>query len=208
VDELEIRLGTERFNDRVKAGITSTELGQAHADLAALTKRWERLVVRSAAAGTFATTNPQDLPGRYVKEGQLIGYVLPIESRIIRATIGQEDIDLIRNRLRAISVKLVERMDETLPARIVREVPSGREDLPSKALGGGGGGALPIDPRDPKGTKTLQRVFQVDIELEADAPAATAFGSRAYVRFDHLWEPLGQQIWRRARQLVLSRLQA
>ena len=106
------------------------------------------------------------------------------------------------------SVKLAERLDETLPARIIREVPAGREDLPSKALGGTGGGALPVDPRDPQGTKTLQRVFQVDIELPPDVASAAAFGSRAYVRFDHHWEPIGQQIWRRARQLVLSRLQA
>jgi putative peptide zinc metalloprotease protein len=80
--------------------------------------------------------------------------------------------------------------------------------LPSKALGGPGGGALPVDPRDQQGTKTLQRVFQVDIELPSDAASAAVFGSRAYVRFDHQWEPIGQQIWRRARQLVLSRLQA
>ena len=125
----------------------------------------------------------------------------------MRATIRQDDIDLVRHRLRSAAVKLAERLDETLPARIIREVPAGRDDLPSKALGGTGGGALAVDPRDPQGTKTLQRVFQVDIELPANAAAAAAFGSRAYVRFDHDWEPAGQQIWRRMRQLLLSRLQ-
>ena len=95
-----------------------------------------------------------------------------------------------------------------MPARIVREVPAGRDDLPSKALGGPGGGALPVDPRDPQGMKTLQRVFQVDIELPTSAGFAVTFGSRAYVRFDHYWEPVGKQIWRRARQLLLSQLRA
>jgi putative peptide zinc metalloprotease protein len=37
--------------------------------------------------------------------------------------------------------------------------------------------------------------------------AAAAFGGRAYVRFNHEWEPVGQQIWRRMRQLLLARLQ-
>ena len=68
--------------------------------------------------------------------------MLPPGSRIVRATIQQDDIDLVRNRLRSTSVKLAERLDETLPARIIREVPAGRDDLPSKALGGPGGGAL------------------------------------------------------------------
>jgi putative peptide zinc metalloprotease protein len=150
---------------------------------------------------------PQDLPGRFLREGQQIGYVLPPGSRIVRATIRQDDIDLVRHRLRSTVVKLAERLDATLPAEIIREVPAGRDDLPSKALGGTGGGALAVDPGDPHGTKTLQRVFQVDIVLPQNAATAAAFGSRAYVRFNHAWEPAGQQIWRRVRQLLLSQLQ-
>jgi putative peptide zinc metalloprotease protein len=208
VDELEARLAAERFTDRVKAQITTTELGQARAELETKTSRADRLIARSRNDGTFAVIKPQDLPGRFVREGQAVGYVLPSGSRIVRATILQDDIDLVRNRLRGTFVMLAERIDETLLARIVREVPAGREQLPSKTLGGPGGGALPVDPRDPHGMTTLQRVFQVDIELAPDAAPAVAFGSRAYVRFDHDWEPFGQQIWRRARQLLLSRLQA
>jgi putative peptide zinc metalloprotease protein len=48
----------------------------------------------------------------------------------------------------------------------------------------------------------------VYLELPVDIAATAAFGSRAYVRFDLEWEPLGKQIWRRARQLLLSRLQS
>src|SRR5262249_14083606 len=208
VAELETRLVSERFSDRVQAQITMTELQHARAEVATAAGRVERLIARSQGVGVFTVVNPQDLPGRYFKEGQLIAYVLPEGSRIVRATVGQDDIDLVRNRLRRVFVKLAERIDEKLPARIVREVPAGRDDLPSKALGGPGGGALPVDPRDQQGTKTLQRVFQVDIELPSEATSAAVFGSRAYIRFEHRWESIGQQIWRRARQLVLARLQA
>ena len=130
VAELETRLTSERFKDRVQAQITTTELGYARAELATAASRVERLVARSRGAGVFAVINPQDLPGRFVKEGQLIGYVLPNGSRIVRATIGQDNIDLVRNRLRRVLVKLAERIDESLPARIIREVPGGRDDLP------------------------------------------------------------------------------
>ena len=208
VDELETSLIAERFSDRVQAQIIMTELDHARAEPATATGRFERLIARSRGAGIFTVINPQDLPGRFYKEGQPIGYVLPEGSRIVRATVGQDDIDVVRNRLRRVFVKLAERLDEKLPARIIREVPAGRDDLPSKALGAPGGGALPVDPRDQQGTKTLQRVFQIDIELPEDATSAAVFGSRAYVRFEHSWEPIGQQIWRRARQLVLTRLQA
>jgi putative peptide zinc metalloprotease protein len=182
-------------------------LGQARAELATATGRAERLIARSQSDGAFAVMKPQDLPGRFLREGQQIGYVLPPGSRIVRATIPQDDIDLVRHRLRSTVVKLAERLDATLPAEIIRGVPAGRDDLPSKALGGTGGGALAVDPGDPQGTKTLQRTFQVDIALPESAAAAAAFGSRVYVRFNHDWEPVGQQIWRRVRQLLLSRLQ-
>jgi putative peptide zinc metalloprotease protein len=207
VAELEARLAAERFTDRVKAEITMTELGHARDELARTTGRAERLVARSRAEGIFAVVRPQDLPGRFVKEGQMIGYVLPPGSRTVRALIQQDDIDLVRSRLSKVLVLLAERLDDPLPARIIREVPAGREDLPSKALGGVGGGAIAVDPRDSQGTKALQRVFQIDLELPAESAAAAAFGSRAYVRFDYQWEPLGQQMWRRVRQLLLARLQ-
>jgi putative peptide zinc metalloprotease protein len=207
VAELEARLAAERFTDRVKAEITSTELAHAREELARMTGRAERLVARSRAEGIFAVVRPQDLPGRFIKEGQMIGYVLPLGSRTVRALIQQDDIDLVRSRLRKVLVLLAERLDDPLPARIIREVPAGREDLPSKALGGFGGGVIAVDPRDPQGTKALQRVFQIDLELSPESAAAAAFGSRAYVRFDYQWEPLGHQMWRRVRQLLLARLQ-
>ena len=208
VTELEARLAAERFNDRVKAEMTSTELAEVRAALATQTRRFGRLVARSQGEGTFAVMKPEDLPGRFVREGELLGYVLPPGSHIVRATVRQDDIDLVRNQLRSTRVKLAERLEGSVLARIVREVPAGREDLPSKALGGAGGGALAVDTRDPHGMKAFQRIFQLDIELPAETPAATAFGSRVYVRFDHEWEPVGQQIWRRTRQLLLSRLQS
>jgi putative peptide zinc metalloprotease protein len=168
--------------------------------------RAQRLTARSRTAGVFAVPTSQDLPGRFVREGQTIGYVLPPGSRTIRATIDQDDIDLVRKRLRSSTVKLAERVEDTLPARLVREVPAGSDELPSKALSSSGGGLFAVDPRDPHGTKTLRRVFQVDLELPDSVAPSGAFGSRAYVRFDHEWEPVGNQMWRRVRQTLLSRL--
>jgi putative peptide zinc metalloprotease protein len=207
VAELESKLASERFIDRVSADITRTELRHAREELATKQTRVERLVVHSSVQGLFAAAKPEDLPGRFFREGQEIGYVLPSGSDIVRVAIRQDDIDLVRSRVRSVTVKLSERLEQTLRARIVREVPGGAEDLPSKVLGTKGGGAFPIDPRDGEGTRTLRRVFQLEIALPADGAPAEAFGSRAYVRFDHHWEPIGLQMWRRVRQLLLSRLQ-
>ena len=204
VEELEASIGAERLTDRVKAEITAMDLAQTRAELATRTDRARRLIARSHGDGMFAVPKPEDLPGRFLREGQEIAYVIPPNVNIIRATIRQDDIDLVRNRVRSVRVRLAERLEEILPARLLRVVPAGRQDVPSHTSGDTGAGPAPIDPRDPQVNKPYNRVFQVDIELLANTMAA--FGSRAYVRFDLEWEPLGQQIWRRARQLFLSRL--
>jgi putative peptide zinc metalloprotease protein len=87
---------------------------------------------------------------------------------------------------------------------MLREVPSGLEELPTAALGSRGGGHVPVDPNDTKGLKTLERVFYVDLSLPADA-IPSAFGGRVFVRFDHAGEPLLSQWHRRVRQLFLSK---
>ena len=114
VAELEAKLAAERFNDRVRAEIddhrtrpSTSRVGDARHGAPT------RLIARSRGEGAFAVLKPQDLPGRFMREGQLIGYVLPAGSRIVRATIGQDDIDLVRTKLRGVTVKLAERLDET-----------------------------------------------------------------------------------------------
>src|SRR5258708_39520025 len=103
----------------------------------------------------------------------------------MRATIDEEDIGVVRKRIGRSRVKLTERLEETFPARLVREVPAGSDELPSKALSSSGGGSFAVDPRDSHGTKTLRRGFQVALELPDTVAASGAFGSRAYIRFYH-----------------------
>ena len=68
----------------------------------------------------------------------------------MRACLGltRPDIDLVRNQVRAIEVKLPGRFEQSYSASIVREVPTANEQLPSKALSVAGGGQATADPRD------------------------------------------------------------
>ena len=85
----------------------------------------------------------------------------------------------------------------------MREVPAGVEYLPSAALAVEGGGEIAVDPRDTKGPKTLERMFQIDVALD-DMIHATHFGQRVFVRFEHQMEPIAFRIYRSVRLLFLS----
>lgn len=201
------KLDAVRFTDRVEAIVTEAELKAVRTDLAAAERQAAQLTTYAGESGIFAMADPADMPGRYFKRGDVMGYVLPTTgAQLVRATVAQEDIDLVRNHVHATRIMLTDHLNQALDAVSVREVPAGDDKLPSPALGSLGGGVTVVDPKDDHGTTTLNRVFQFDLQLAAPVMQA-GFGGRAYVRFDHDWEPLGVQLWRRARQLLLSRVE-
>ena len=163
------------------------------------------MLFRSLSDGRFVGAQSDDLPGRFVKRGELIGYVLGNDLRTVRVVVAQDEIGMVTGRLKSIAVKLSDRVGETFAARIVRAIPQGNENLPSKALTIDGGGQFVLDPRDPQALRTLDKVFQLDIEL-ARAPTDMRIGTRAFVRFEYEPEPLLERMSRRLRQLFLSSL--
>ncbi|MBE0616169.1 MAG: hypothetical protein IH604_21070 [Burkholderiales bacterium] len=204
VAELEAKLDAERFSERVRAEITRQDLERERATYERMVERVDRLVARSAAWGRLIMERPEDMPGRYVRKGDLLGYVTNDSIKIVRAVVSQDNVDLVRTGLLRAEVRLAEELQTVYPAAVVREVPAAKDQAPSAALTTEGGGALASDPRDPKSGKTLDSSFQFDLELPPAASAA-AFGGRAYVRFVHASEPLAQQWYRRLRQVFLAR---
>ena len=205
VRQLEIRATAQVGEDRVEAAVTREMLEHERHALDDLRTRLGELVTSADAAGRFVLAKAEDLPGRYVKRGELLGYVLGPSLRTVRVVVNQDDVGLLREATGAIEVKIMDRPQETFGARLVREVPGARERLPSKALSTEGGGSHVVDTRDPDGLTTLVKVFQFDIELPPDLPGLR-FGTRVLVRFRHPPEPLALQAARRIRQLFLSRL--
>ncbi|MBI4241067.1 MAG: PqqD family peptide modification chaperone [Candidatus Rokubacteria bacterium] len=202
--ELEARYAEQHVKDRGKAEILKEEFVLVRENLARARERAGELTIRSRADGTFVAPLAADLPGRFVRQGELLGYVVEFGTITVRAVVPQVFIDLVRQQTREVEVRLAERLAETFPAVIKREVPGASERLPSPALGSQGGGQLATDPLDKQGVKAMQKVFQVDLELPSPLRVINV-GGRVHVRFDHGWAPLGLQWYRQVRQLFLSR---
>jgi putative peptide zinc metalloprotease protein len=193
--------------DRVKAAMAADELRYVEGELAEARQRVTELTVTAGRDGTFVVPVPEDLPGRFVKRGELVGYVMELGTVTVRAVVPQADIDLVREHTRTIHVRLAERLGDSVPAEIRRVVPAATDRLPAAALGAEGGGRHPVDPRDARSVKALARVFEVDVELRQRAHHVNV-GGRAFVRFDHGRAPLARQWYRDLRQLFLGRFDA
>ena len=160
--------------------------------------------VSARRAGEAVILRAADLPGRFVRKGDLIGYVAFGENRLVRVIVPQQAIERVRGELRAIEVRLSPAPELVLPARLVREVPGGNEVLPSRALALEGGGDIAIDPSDEKGLRALNRFFEFDVEVQGEMPPAP-LGARVYVRFAFAPLPLGWQLVNQVRQIFLAR---
>ena len=203
VAEAEARYRAEQFGEPAKAALTLRQLTQEQEALTRLQERAARLVGYAESEGILVVATAQDMNTRFFKQGALVGYILDAEQLKVRAVVSQDDIDLVRSRLKNIDIRLSENVMFQHPAMAIRELPSGVNELPSSALALSGGGTIATNPNDSNGTKTLERVFLFDLKPTSLKLPAT-FGERVYVRFQHGYEPLGFQGLRRLRQLFLS----
>jgi len=204
VRELEARRVEYLASDPVKAQITNDALNESKGRLARTREELADLSVGSRARGTFIVPSPEDLPGRFVHKGDLLGYVVELERITVRTVVSPDMIDMVRNRTYGVQVRLSERFNETFQGVIKRIVPGASEQLPAKALGTAGGGGITTDPTDRQGLKTIQKIFELDIELPSSSGLVN-LGGRGYVRFDHGWAPLATQWYFQLRQVFLSR---
>jgi putative peptide zinc metalloprotease protein len=203
VAELEATFAVQYVEDRAQAEIVREQLQAERAVLERARERANSLRVPSAAVGQFSVEQPQDMPGRFHKQGEVLGYVLGEGPRVARVVVRQSDIDEAGFAPTAVEVLLSHAIDRVVAGRIVRQVPAGASSLPSRALASHGGGQVAVDPRDPQGLRTLERMFQIDVEL-TEPQGPTAYGERVHVRFVHPPTPLAVQGYRALRRLFLS----
>ncbi|MEM8790525.1 MAG: peptidase M50 [Pseudomonadota bacterium] len=205
VDRTRLRYALAVDTDAFSMRLWRAELAHAEAELQTLRDRIDALTVVSPGEGELVLPYAPDLVGRYLEKGDVIGQVIDPALLVARIAVPQSDADLIRRRSNAVEIRPAEDISLRQEARIVREVPAVGGLLPSFALSTEGGGELSLDPSAPAGqARSIEPVMQ--FEIATLEPILTPrLGTRVYVRFDHGSEPLASRLWRRVRQLFLSR---
>jgi putative peptide zinc metalloprotease protein len=167
--------------------------------------RRKALSVTAPVDGRFLVAMPSDLDGKFVRRGELIGYVLNDDAASVRVIVPQSEIELVRDDTHGIDLRFASHPMRVIHVRrITREVPTATRQLPSVALATVGGGPIAVDPTDEQHLRALEEVFQVDVKLP-DGLHGHRIGERVYVRFQHGNRTLAWRISRTARQLFLRR---
>ncbi|MEH6829473.1 MAG: PqqD family peptide modification chaperone [Sulfitobacter sp.] len=203
LQEITLRLQGVSGSDVVQANLLREQVRHLEGRLALFEERSDALLVKAAYAGRALVPNAGDLPGRYVKKGAVLGYLMKDEGMRLRVAVPQDMAELVRDSI-GVEVRMQRALATVLPAQIVGAAPESRPILPSPALSSEAGGAFASDPSDPTGQRSLQSLFVFDVSPTVPVGPAMV-GERAIVRFDHGDTPLGFRIGRSLRQLFLAR---
>jgi putative peptide zinc metalloprotease protein len=205
VDEVGARLDAVWGTQPAQATQLMQTLGQEQAQLRRLEDESVLLAARSRSGGGLLIERPQDLPGRFVHKGDVVAHVMGEHAPVVKLVVAQADVAFVQSDLRGVEVRLASDLARSLPATLVRSVPKAAHDLPSAALGQGGGGRHLLDPRDERQLTAMDNLFEFEAALPPDL-LLPHLGTRAYVSLEHSPEAIGWRWWRAGRRALLSNL--
>jgi putative peptide zinc metalloprotease protein len=200
--QLETKRPQARVRDLLGAYILKDQIAALSAEINKVNRQIKALQVVSPGAGKLVIKDSQNLPGQYLSRGSSVGYLFTRDKAKIQVVVPQANIALVREKTQSIEVRMANNQSQVIEAVIEREIPSGLNRLPSRALGYAGGGLIATQASDASGLETLDPHFLIELRLSQHSEI---IGQRAYARFFHGEEPLAQQWYRRISQAFLDR---
>jgi putative peptide zinc metalloprotease protein len=201
--------------DPAKALRVSQQLEAAEAARVRIEQRLQHLVLRAPAAGVLNLPRPQDLQGRFLAQGTVVGTLVrqgpgqaPADPAPgtwhVRVALEAEQATDLEPRPGGIAVHLPASGPTAVAATLARDARAATRELPSAALGDRFGGSIVTDPADPQGRTAARDVVLLALELPAPTDAGRPpLGQRVWVRFERGLRPLGWTLARRVQQAVL-----
>jgi len=200
--ELNTKFRAEWNNNKIKADNIKEEMIMIAKELKYARKKQQSMQIISKKSGKLLIPELDDLNGRFVHKGEVIGYVIDDSLPSVQVVIAQSDIGQLAKQVKSVQIRLVNQPDQIIPATITRWAPEATNELPSAALATVNGGKIAVDPAAQDKLVTLEKVFHIDLQF-TPVQQVPEIGQRVYVRFDHGTEPIAHQWLRSIRQLFL-----
>jgi putative peptide zinc metalloprotease protein len=203
---LEARQRQAALKETAAAQIFDEQLAALDEKMARVEQERTWLHLAAPAAGTWISPEIEFTKGRFVRRGENLGVVADLDNLMIRATAGQSVAALLMGQEgKDVEIRGNGRPWPTIVGTVERIFPAGQEQLPSEALGYVVGGSMPVDVRDPSGTKTAEEFFEIRIRPHAQQPGEWRTGQRVVVRFRLTPKSLAAQVYHYGRQLFQRR---
>jgi len=203
LQELQSQYRAERETKKfVEAGLVKEKIRVAKYELNYARHKTKAMSILANKPGTILIPDANDISGRFIRHGELIGYIVDGSPSTVRMAVKQDDIGQLRQAIQTVKIKFANNLKKEFSANIIRQAPEATNHLPSMALATSGGGIIAIDPESENGSLTIEKVFLIDLHFDPKLHNIP-LGTRAYVRINHGRETLATQWYRRLRQVFL-----
>ncbi|KAG1247638.1 hypothetical protein G6F65_020059 [Rhizopus arrhizus] len=107
VDEYQARYVQAYAQNQVQAAIMRHQWTSLQTERRAIQEQVQAQQVRSPHAGRYVSAQPEDMTGRYVQRGELLGYVLT-DAETVRVVVPQSSLERIHRSLKDVRARLVQ----------------------------------------------------------------------------------------------------
>ena len=149
--------------------------------------------MKSPSAGSFVSLELRHLEGRWLEQGQLIGYIENGAPRHAILVATEAEARKIRDGIE--KIEIFEGIGSAIiGGKLTQLYPAADRQLPSALLGSLSGGDIAVDGRDRSGTTSMAPIFKLEVKLlPQDADTKIAIGASVAVRFSHQSRSLVQR---------------
>ncbi len=204
LNELKIELITAQRKSRVRAEMIKKDIEATQKEFELVAEDISRLKIYAPSYGKFVYKDFREIKGRYIRKGELLGYIVNSNDLVVKAAIEQSRIGLLETYETKAEFRLAQNPDIVYKSEITRQTPQATLDIPSPTLGVMGGGYLAIQAGDRTGTKLIKEVFLIDLSIPENLKLET-IGGRAYVLLNHGNLSIASQMYLYVNQLFLRR---
>jgi putative peptide zinc metalloprotease protein len=177
------------------------QLARLYSDRAAL-------LLTARIPGVWVAPRLNELMDSWVPRGTAVGQIVDDESFEFSAVVAQRDVSRIfSGEVRDATVRLSGQADRTIATESSIQIPVERMELPSAALGLGGGGEVMTNLMDPSGVRALQPFYEMRLRISRDPGVEVFHGQSGRAKFRLRPEPLLRQGIRSLQQLIQERYQ-
>lgn len=183
------------------AWLEQTEFFEAR--LSELLQRERDLTARAPASGIFAFPDEDRLLGRFLQQGEIVGYILHTENRVWRAAAPADRATFIDTEAASVTIRIETIADGIFPAHITSRSPEVTTRLASFALTNRAGGHLVIDPQFDEPTSIMPVVNYTLAIADHHEVGVLPHGTRAIIRIVHEPKPMAPRVMRAIRRTFL-----
>lgn len=214
--EYQARLGDALAREPAEAQSWRDRLAALEVEIRRVEGQVAAQLVKAPRPGLWFCPDPENVPGRFIRQGQLIGQLIagpesspgPDQGLAIRAKMSQDQAAALLSGVGPrVEIRVKGRPDLEFQGEIISFHPAGKKELPTPAMGIPAGGETQVESGDREGLTSQEHFFEIEVRPSPGPDLTLRQGQMLVLRFSSSPKSAWRQGQRALRQMFQRRFQ-